>query len=225
MRFAILGAGRIGQVHADAVAGVAGAELVAIADTLATAAQAVQARHGCDVRTIDQIVAAGDADAVLICTLTDTHADLIDKLACTGRSVFCAKPIELEIDRVRACPDVVRDTGAFLMIGFQRRFEPDFNVMRAAIDAGQIGKVEMVMLTSRDPSPPQVNYLKRAGGIFRDMTIQDIDVACWMLDEEVATVLAAEPAFLHHSLQSGLSAGDRGVCGECRTVNVAEIMG
>jgi len=191
MRFAVLGAGRIGQVHSDALAGVAGAELVAIADPMAEAAQAVRARHGCDIRTIDQISGSDDVDAVLICTPTDTHADLIEQFARAGKAIFCEKPIDLEIDRVRACLDVVRETGAFLMIGFQRRFEPDFNVLRGAIDAGKIGKVEMVTLTSRDPSPPPVSYIVRSGGIFRDMVIHDFDVARWILGEEVETVQAA----------------------------------
>ena len=191
VRFAVLGAGRIGQVHADALAGVAGARLVAIADPVAEAAQAVRARHGCDVRSIDEIEAAGDVDAVLICTPTDTHADLIERFARAGKAIFCEKPIDLEIARVRACLDVVRQTGAFLMIGFQRRYEPDFNVLKQAIDAGRIGTVEMVALTSRDPSPPPVSYIERSGGIFRDMTIHDFDVARWLLGEEVETVQAA----------------------------------
>lgn len=191
MRFAVLGAGRIGQVHADALAAVPGADLVAIADPMAEAAQAVRARHGCDIRSIDEIEASGDVDAVLICTPTDTHADLIERFARAGKAIFCEKPIDLEIDRVRACLDVVRETGAFLMIGFQRRFEPDFNVLKAAIDAGRIGKVEMVSLTSRDPSPPPVSYIERSGGIFRDMVIHDFDVARWLLGEEVEVVQAA----------------------------------
>ncbi|MCG6903610.1 MAG: Gfo/Idh/MocA family oxidoreductase, partial [Rhodobacter sp.] len=191
MRFAVLGAGRIGQVHADALAGVAGAELVAIADPVAEAAQSLRARHGCDIRSIDAIAVSDDVDAVLICTPTDTHADLIEHFARAGKAIFCEKPVDLEIDRVRACLQVVKDADAFLMIGFQRRFEPDFNVLRDAIDAGRIGKVEMVSLTSRDPSPPPIAYIERSGGIFRDMTIHDFDVARWMLGEEVETVQAA----------------------------------
>lgn len=191
MNFAVLGAGRIGQVHADALTGVSGARLVAIADPVAAAAEAVRARHGCDIRKIDAIEAAGDVDAVLICTPTDTHADLIERFARAGKAIFCEKPIDLEIERVRACLQVVRETDAFLMIGFQRRFEPDFNVLKQAIDGGRIGKVEMVALTSRDPSPPPVSYIERSGGIFRDMTIHDFDVARWMLGEEVETVQAA----------------------------------
>ncbi len=191
MRFAVLGAGRIGQVHSDALAGVKGAKLVAIADPVAEAARSVQDRHGCDIRTIDEIAGSVDVDAVLICTPTDTHADLIEQFARAGKAIFCEKPIDLEIDRVRACLQVVADEGAFLMIGFQRRFEPDFNVLKSAIDDGKIGAIEMIALTSRDPGPPPISYIERSGGIFRDMTIHDFDVARWLLGEEVEAVQAA----------------------------------
>ena len=191
VRFAVLGAGRIGQVHARAIASVKGAALTAIADPVAAAAETVQAEYGCDVRTIDAILASDDVDAVVICTPTDTHADLIEDFARAGKAIFCEKPVDLSLSRVRACLQTVEQTNATLMVGFQRRFDPDFQALRAAIDAGQIGDVEMVTLTSRDPAAPPVDYIKRSGGIFRDMTIHDFDVARWMLGEEVATVYAA----------------------------------
>ncbi|NKB27367.1 MAG: inositol 2-dehydrogenase [Rhodobacteraceae bacterium] len=191
VNFGVLGAGRIGQVHGTAIAAVPGARLTAIADPVDAAAQAVRDAHGCDIRTIEQIAASDDIDAVVICTPTDTHADLIEQFARAGKAIFCEKPVDLSLARVRDCLNVVVDTGAFLMVGFQRRFEPDFNVLKAAIDDGKIGAVEMVTLTSRDPSPPPYDYIKRCGGIFRDMTIHDFDVARWLLGEEVETVIAA----------------------------------
>ncbi len=191
LRFAILGAGRIGQVHAAAIAAVPGAQFAAIADPVAAAAEAMRNKYGCDIRSIDAIAVADDIDAVVICTPTDTHADLIERFARAGKAIFCEKPVDLSLSRVRDCLKVVEDTKTFLMVGFQRRFEPDFNVLKAAIDAGRIGKVEMVTLTSRDPGPPPIEYIKRSGGIFRDMTIHDFDVARWLLGEEVETVQAA----------------------------------
>ncbi len=191
LRFGILGAGRIGQVHAAAVAGLAGAAMVAVSDPLETAAKAIQDKYGCDIRSVDAIEAAKDIDAVIICTPTDTHADLIERFARAGKAIFCEKPVDLSLARVRDCLKVVDETKSFLMIGFQRRFEPDFNVLKQAIDAGRIGKVEMIALTSRDPGPPPYDYIKRCGGIFRDMTIHDFDVARWLLGEEVDTVQAA----------------------------------
>ncbi|MFN3146669.1 MAG: inositol 2-dehydrogenase [Paracoccaceae bacterium] len=189
--FAILGAGRIGRVHARAVATTEGARLAAIADPVAEAAQEVATQYGCDIRSIDEIAASADVDAVVICTPTDTHADLIERFARAGKAVFCEKPVDLSIARVQACLKVVEETGATLMVGFQRRFDPDFGALKAAIDAGRIGKVEMVTLTSRDPGPPPYDYITRSGGIFRDMTIHDFDVARWLLGEEVETVMAA----------------------------------
>jgi myo-inositol 2-dehydrogenase/D-chiro-inositol 1-dehydrogenase len=190
VRFGVLGAGRIGQVHARAIGSVPGAVLVAIADPILAAASAVSDAYGCDIRTIDAIAGSDDIDAVVICTPTDTHADLIEQFARAGKAIFCEKPVDLSLARVRACLATVDATGARLMVGFQRRFDPDFQALRAAIDAGRIGDVEMVTLTSRDPGAPPVDYIKRSGGIFRDMTIHDFDVARWMLGEEVATVYA-----------------------------------
>lgn len=190
-RFAVLGAGRIGQVHARAVTSTMGARLVAVAEPDAAAAKAIATAYDCDIRTIDEIEEAGDVDAVIICTPTDTHADLIERFARAGKAIFCEKPVDLSLTRVRACLDVVKDTGATLMVGFNRRFDPDFMAVKAAIDAGRIGKVEMVTITSRDPGAPPYDYITRSGGIFRDMTIHDFDMARWLLGEEVETVMAA----------------------------------
>lgn len=190
IRFGVLGAGRIGQVHARAISTVEGAVLTAIADPIPAAAQAAQSAFGGDIRTIDEIANSDDIDAVVICTPTDTHADLIEQFARAGKAVFCEKPIDLNVQRVRDCLKTVEETGATLMVGFQRRFDPDFQALRAAIDAGQIGDVEMVTLTSRDPAAPPVSYIERSGGIFRDMTIHDFDVARWMLGEEIDSVFA-----------------------------------
>jgi myo-inositol 2-dehydrogenase/D-chiro-inositol 1-dehydrogenase len=191
VRFAVLGAGRIGRVHARAIAATEGAALVAVADPDVAAAEAVVAAHGGTLRDIDAIAAAPDVDAVVICTPTDTHADLIERFARAGKGIFCEKPIDLSLARVRACLRVVEETGATLMVGFNRRFDPDFRALKAAIDDGRIGEVEMVTLTSRDPGPPPYAYIERSGGIFRDMTIHDFDVARWLLGEEIATVQAA----------------------------------
>ena len=190
VNFAVLGAGRIGQVHADAIAAVAQAKLVAIADPMVEAATFVQQKHGCDIRTIDEIATSSDVDAVIICTPTDTHADLIEQFARAGKAIFCEKPIDLSIERVKACLKVVQEENATLMVGFNRRFDPDFNALKDAIDHGKIGQVEMVSITSRDPAAPPADYITRSGGIFRDMTIHDFDVARWMLGEEVESVIA-----------------------------------
>ena len=190
LRFGLLGAGRIGKVHAKAVTGNPKAKLVAVADAMAPAAQAIADQYGCDVRTIAQILAASDIDAVVICTPTDTHADLIEQFTNAGKAVFCEKPIDLSLDRVKACLKVVRANKGTLMVGFNRRFDPHFMAVRAEIDKGSIGAVEMVTITSRDPGAPPVEYIARSGGIFRDMTIHDFDMARFLLGEEVTEVSA-----------------------------------
>ncbi len=190
VKFAILGAGRIGQVHAKAVTATPGATLVAIADPMIEAAQSVAQKYGCDIRTIDDIAASSDVDAVLICTPTNTHADLIEQFAKVGKAMFCEKPVDLSLKRVQDCLATVAAEGATLMVGFNRRFDPDFMAVKAAIDSGRVGDVEMITITSRDPGAPPVEYIKVSGGIFRDMTIHDFDMARWLLGEEVETVMA-----------------------------------
>ena len=189
-RLGLLGAGRIGKVHAKAISASAGARLVAVADAFPAAATALADHYGCEVRSIEAILAAKDIDAVVICTPTDTHADLIEKFARAGKAIFCEKPIDLSLARVKACLKVVRDTKAVLMVGFNRRFDPHFGAVRAAIDAGTIGAVEMVTIISRDPGAPPYDYITRSGGIFRDMTIHDFDMARFMLGEEISAVSA-----------------------------------
>ena len=190
LRFALLGAGRIGKVHAGAIAANPDATLVAAADAIGDAAKAIAGLHGCDVRTINAIAAATDVDAVVICTPTTTHADLIEQFARAGKAIFCEKPIDLNVARVVACLKVVAETKARLMVGFNRRFDPHFAAVRAAIDAGKIGAVEQVVITSRDPGAPPPAYIKQSGGIFRDMTIHDFDMARFLLGEEIETVMA-----------------------------------
>ena len=190
LRFGLLGAGRIGKVHAKAVTGNPKAKLVAVADAMAPAAQAIADQYGCEVRSIAQILAASDIDAVVICTPTDTHADLIEQFTNAGKAVFCEKPIDLSLDRVKACLKVVRANKGTLMVGFNRRFDPHFMAVRAEIDKGSVGAVEMVTITSRDPGAPPLDYIARSGGIFRDMTIHDFDMARFLLGEEVTEVSA-----------------------------------
>lgn len=190
VRFGLLGAGRIGQVHAKAIGSNPKAKLVAVADPMADAASAIATQYGAEVRDIDTILASADIDAVVICTPTDTHADLIERFARAGKAIFCEKPVDLDIERVKACIRVVDETSATLMVGFNRRFDPHFQAVKQAIDEGQIGDVEMVTIISRDPGAPGVDYIKRSGGIFRDMTIHDFDMARFLLGEEIDTVSA-----------------------------------
>ncbi len=186
----LLGAGRIGKVHAAAIAGTPGAQLVAVADALPDAATSLANAYGARVGSIDEIIGDDSVDAVFITTPTDVHSDLIEQAAVAGKAIFCEKPIDLSVERVRQCLGVVAEHDARLMVGFNRRFDPNFRAARARIDAGDIGEVEMVSITSRDPGPPPLEYMARSGGLFRDMTIHDFDMARFLLGEEPVSVSA-----------------------------------
>ncbi|MCM2291787.1 inositol 2-dehydrogenase [Allorhizobium sp. BGMRC 0089] len=189
-KLALLGAGRIGKVHARAISEDKRAVLSAVADPMPGAVEAIAEATGAAVQTIEAIEADSSIDAVLICTPTNTHSDLIERFCRAGKAVFCEKPIDLDVKRAEACAEVVRATGGKVMLGFNRRFDPHFQAVRKAIDDGRIGKVEMVTIISRDPGAPPPSYIKVSGGIFRDMTIHDFDMARFLLGEEISTVTA-----------------------------------
>jgi len=196
----LLGAGRIGLTHARAVAGIAAARIVAVFDPDDAAARAAIGLTGAQRATEAEIMADPAIDAVMICTPTDLHADQVEMAAEAGKAIFCEKPIDLEVARVRACLKVVERTGARLMIGFNRRFDREFVELRARIAAGAVGEVELVQITSRDHAPPPIDYIRRSGGIFRDMMIHDLDMARFLVGEEFVEVFATgsvliDPAF------------------------------
>jgi myo-inositol 2-dehydrogenase / D-chiro-inositol 1-dehydrogenase len=190
LRIGLLGAGRIGKVHAAAISGTPGASVAAVADALPEAAHALGQEYGCPVQSIDEILASSTVDAVLIATPTDMHADLIIAAANAGKAIFCEKPIDLSVERTRQCIAVAAAKNIPLMVGFNRRFDPNFGAARARIDAGAIGEVEMVNIISRDPGPPPLSYMARSGGLFRDMTIHDFDMARFLLGEDPVSVFA-----------------------------------
>jgi myo-inositol 2-dehydrogenase / D-chiro-inositol 1-dehydrogenase len=188
LEIAVLGAGRIGRIHAGNVAAHPDARLAGIADTVPEAAARLAAALGTRALSVDD---AFGTDAVLIATPTPTHADYIERAAARGRPVFCEKPIDLSADRVRACLAAVRGAGVSLMVGFNRRFDPHFATLKARLDAGEIGGVELLTIISRDPSPPPIAYVESSGGLFRDMMIHDLDMARFLLGEEPVEVSAA----------------------------------
>lgn len=190
VKLAMIGAGRIANVHAGAIAANPDAVLVAVSDAIPAAQEAFAAKWGCEARSLDAIESDAGIDAVLVCTPTDTHADLIERFAKAGKHVFCEKPVDLDIARATEVVEAAKAAGVKLMLGFNRRFDPHFAAVRTAIDEGRIGEVEMVTITSRDPGVPDVAYASRSGGIFRDMTIHDLDMARFLLGEEPVSVSA-----------------------------------
>lgn len=190
LRFAQFGAGRIGAIHAANLAAHPGARLLHVVDVNPAAAAALAARHG--ARPADAAAALRDpaVDAVLIASSTDTHAGLITAAARAGKAIFCEKPIDLSLRRVDACLAAVRRARVPFFVAFNRRFDPSFRALQARVAAGEIGAVEQVILSSRDPGLPPLAYLKVSGGQFRDMTIHDFDLARWLLGEEPVELFA-----------------------------------
>ena len=187
---AVLGAGRIGAIHAGNLAKLPGVRLAYIADPNAEAARALATKLSSKVAEPSQIFADPRITAVVICSSTDTHAALIMEAAAAGKQIFCEKPVDLDVARARQCVDAVEKAGVTCMIGFQRRFDPTFAAVKKRVVAGEIGTPEMLVVTSRDPGPPPIPYIKVSGGIFKDMLIHDFDIFRWILDDDADTVFA-----------------------------------
>jgi myo-inositol 2-dehydrogenase / D-chiro-inositol 1-dehydrogenase len=190
LKVALLGAGRIASVHATAITANPGSTLVAVSDINAEAAARLAAQYGAEARTTDAILTDPSIDAVLIATSTDTHSDLIERATAAGKAVLCEKPVDLSLARAQACQTVAARNGKPVMIGFNRRFDPNFAALKTALDKGEIGKPELLSITSFDPAPPPVAYIKVSGGLFRDMMIHDFDMANFLMGTAPATVSA-----------------------------------
>lgn len=197
LRFGILGAGRIGRVHAETLAfRLPEAEIVAITDVNQEAARALAAR--CHIPRIAgsaaEIFADDTIDAVLICTSTDTHAGLIVQAAEAGKHIFCEKPVSLSLDKIDSSLAAVEKAGVKLQVGFNRRFDSNFIRVRQAVAAGEVGTPNLMHIVSRDPAPPPYTYLRPSGGLFLDMMIHDFDMARYLLGDEVEEVYTAAAA-------------------------------
>ncbi|KAB8044393.1 inositol 2-dehydrogenase [Janthinobacterium aquaticum] len=187
---ALFGAGRIGKIHAANLAAQPGVQFKYVVDVNQEAAASLAAQHGGSSASVEAALADPAIKAVVIASSTDTHADLILRSAAAGKAIFCEKPVDLTIDRARACAAAVKEAGVLCMLGFQRRYDPTFNAVKQRIAAGEIGTPELLVVTSRDPGPPPVSYIKVSGGIFKDMLIHDFDIFRWILDDEAVSVHA-----------------------------------
>lgn len=201
LNIGLLGCGRIGQVHARSLMRLGSARLAAVADAVAPAAQTLADTTGAQVRDADQIIAADDIDAVILCTPTDTHYDLIHAAARAGKAIFCEKPVDMSADRIRDCIKAVSAAGVPFLTAFNRRFDPNFANLQSRIAEGEIGEVEIVTILSRDPAPPPLSYIQSSGGIFRDMTIHDFDMARFLLGEEPVQVFAVGAALVDPDIE------------------------
>ena len=192
LRLAVLGTGRIGRMHADLLMRqVDGATVTVVADAVPEVARRVAGDLGIEAAgSIDEVLASPDVDAVAICTSTDTHVDLVVRAAEAGKAVFCEKPVSLDLAELDRALAAVESAGIPFMVGFNRRFDPGHASVQEAVQAGRIGELHLLRITSRDPVPPPPEYVAVSGGIFLDMTIHDFDMARHVAGSEVVEVFA-----------------------------------
>jgi len=206
IKIGIIGAGRIGKIHADNLLRMKQAEVVAVSDLFAgpeLEAWAAERGIGQVVKDSSLIMANPDIDAVFICSSTDTHVPLIKQAAQAGKHIFCEKPVSMDVKQTEEALEAVRAAGVKLQIGFNRRFDHNFKRVREHVQAGSIGQPHIVKITSRDPNPPHPDYIKVSGGIFMDMMIHDFDMARYVSGSEVEEVYAQgnvliNPVFAEH---------------------------
>lgn len=194
VRLGIIGAGRIGRVHAASVSDPSVAAVpLAITDINRSAAAEVAGLFGIPqvVNDASEIFDNDDIDAVLICSSTNTHSDLICQAARARKHIFCEKPIDYDLSRIDRALEAVQKAGVKLQIGFNRRFDPNFARVRKAVESGEIGTPRLLHIISRDPAPPPIAYIKVSGGMFFDMTIHDFDMARFLIQDEVEEIYAA----------------------------------
>jgi myo-inositol 2-dehydrogenase/D-chiro-inositol 1-dehydrogenase len=194
LRFGVIGAGRIGKIHAENLATrIQGVEVTAVADVNQVAAQELAARLHIPAVYEDYHAILTDPaiDAVAICSSTDTHAKIIIEAAQAQKHIFCEKPVDLELAKIDAALEAVKKAGVKLQIGFNRRFDPNFRKVRQMVVEGKIGAPHIIRITSRDPAPPPISYVKVSGGLFLDMTIHDFDMARYLSGSEVVEVYTA----------------------------------
>ncbi len=193
LRLGLLGAGRIGKLHGRNIANrIENATLAAIADVYVAAAQALADELGVAQVYNDPMHVINDPeiDAVIICTSTNTHAELIEAAAKAGKHIFCEKPIDHDLARIDQVLEVVKEAGINLQVGFNRRFDPGFARAQRAVAEGQVGDVQIMRITSRDPAPPPIEYVKVSGGLFMDMMIHDFDMSRFLVGREVEEIYA-----------------------------------
>ncbi|MGL5956874.1 MAG: inositol 2-dehydrogenase [Brevinema sp.] len=194
----IIGAGRIGRVHTEALSILKNVHLKAIADPIATDLQEYAKSMGIEYAYKDyqDILNDKDIHAVLICTPSDTHYKISLEAIAHKKHVFCEKPVDLDVERVKDIQQKVDASGLIYMIGFNRRFDKEFMAMKNTITEGKIGDVELIQITSRDPSPPALQYIEASGGIFCDMMIHDLDMVYYLTGQEVKSVYAVGDALV-----------------------------
>lgn len=185
---ALMGAGRMARVHAKAIR-AAGGRLVTVYDVVESAAKSLASDTGASaVRSAEEALKHPDVDAVLVATSSDTHVDFIIQAVKAGKAVMCEKPLAPNLSDAQRCINALGAQASNVFLAFNRRFDPGHAALKKAIDAGEIGNLEQLTITSRDPAPPPLDYIPNSGGLFRDMMIHDFDMARWILGEEPVSI-------------------------------------
>lgn len=193
LKIGVVGAGRIGKLHVEnLMTRVKDATVVAVSDVVQESAQALAQQWNIKKVHPDYqaLIADPEVEAVLVCSSTDTHSLIAYEAARAGKHVFCEKPIDFDLARIQKVIDAVKESGVKFQVGFNRRFDRNFKRVRDAVKGGEIGDVQIVMVTSRDPAPPPISYVKVSGGIFLDMMIHDFDMVRYLSGSEVTEVFA-----------------------------------
>jgi myo-inositol 2-dehydrogenase / D-chiro-inositol 1-dehydrogenase len=201
-KIGIVGFGRIGRIHYETVKKLKEAEVVAVADPFADEMVEIFNQYGVEAfsKDFNAIIKNPEIDTVLICSPTDTHAEIAIAAAKAGKDIFCEKPIDLNIQRVEEVLAEVKNAGVAFQVGFNRRFDPNFEKAKKATNNGDIGQVHVIKITSRDPEAPPLSYVKSSGGIFVDMTIHDFDMARFLASSEPVQVYAVGDALINKDI-------------------------
>jgi myo-inositol 2-dehydrogenase / D-chiro-inositol 1-dehydrogenase len=200
---AILGAGRIGQIHAKNAAAATELTLKYVVDPNRAAAESLASQSGARIADLDTVLADPSISGVVIASSTNMHLQQALAAAAAGKAIFCEKPLDLDLRQARAASASM--SGARLLLGFNRRFDPHFAALKSRIDAGAIGALESLSLISHDPAPPPISYVRVSGGLFKDMAIHDFDMARWLLGEEPSSVFASASCLVDPAIKE---AGD-----------------
>lgn len=191
LKVGIIGLGRIGKVHLNNLLNMSGVE-VAVAVNPSQSGQEYARKLGVPnvVDNANSVFENDGIDAVIICSSTDTHAEYIKRSAESNKAVFCEKPLDLSLTTVEELLETMDATKTPLMVGFNQRFDPSFSSVRKALELGKMGELHSLHIISRDPAPPPIDYIKTSGGLFKDMTIHDFDMARFITESEVVEVFA-----------------------------------
>lgn len=191
IKVGVIGLGRIGKIHLKNLLQIPGVKVLVATDPFPEAQQfAVDLGVPSVVADYQEIIANPGIDAIIICSPTDTHFEIIQKAAAAGKHIFCEKPLDMTVEAIQQIQEIVTKAGVKLQVGFNRRFDVHFAKVREMVEQGQVGDTHILKITSRDPGPPPISYIERSGGLFLDMTIHDFDMARFIVGSEVTEVYA-----------------------------------